>query len=301
MARSVSALIVVTLSISDALAQRTSSPTVLQQAAFQGSTYYLLSESSWPDAQHAAANLGGHLATVDSLEEDTFLLDSFSATVSSLAADGIVSLWIGLNDANLEGIYQWVSGSSAPYRNWNPGQPQNGPADEDYAAILVKGFGTSGRWHDVVLDTRYNDRTFGVVEGLSEVAGDYNSDGTVDAADYTVWRDNVGAPAGTLPNDPAGGTIGPTHYTQWVQNYAALSSSTAFSRSASVPEPGAAVLMALAAATRFGTRSRSRDRVLSGFPVNVACVFGVLGVVVVGVSDSPAASQTVPTRDDSAG
>ena len=35
--------------------------------------------------------------------------------------------------------------------------------------------------------------------------GDYNDDGSVNAADYTVWRNNVGAQHGTLPNDINGG------------------------------------------------------------------------------------------------
>ena len=37
------------------------------------------------------------------------------------------------------------------------------------------------------------------------VAGDYNDNGVVDAADYVVWR-NAGA-AATLPNDPTPGTV----------------------------------------------------------------------------------------------
>ena len=79
------------------------------------------------------------------------------------------------------------------------------------------------------------------------LAGDYNNDGAVNAADYTRWRDNVGLPAGTLPNDPAGGTIGAAQYTQWAQNYGAGGSSTALANSTSVPEPGAALALALAA------------------------------------------------------
>ncbi len=238
MLRPALALLVMTLSISEALAQRTSSPTVLQQAAFQGSTYYLLSESSWPDAQGKALTLGGHLATVSSLEEDAFLLDSFSTTVSALAANGIVSLWIGLHDANVEGIYQWVSGSSAPYRNWNPGQPQNGPADEDYVAILVRGYGTPGQWHDAVLDTRYNDRTFGVVEGLSAVAGDYNGNGLVDAADYTLYRDALGTNT-TLANDTTPGSVTAADLAVWQANFGQGGPSA----TSAVPEPAAFFLV----------------------------------------------------------
>lgn len=50
--------------------------------------------------------------------------------------------------------------------------------------------------------------------------GDYNDDGNVDAADYTVWRDNLGT-ATVLPNDPTGGTIGTDQYDTWKANFGA--------------------------------------------------------------------------------
>jgi Dockerin type I domain/PEP-CTERM motif len=41
--------------------------------------------------------------------------------------------------------------------------------------------------------------------------GDYNNDGTVNAADYTVWRDHLGQPGATLQNrDPATDAANPT-------------------------------------------------------------------------------------------
>jgi hypothetical protein len=50
-------------------------------------------------------------------------------------------------------------------------------------------------------------------------AGDYNNSGITDAADYTLWRDNLGAPAGTLPNDKDGGVIGQAQYNTWKANF----------------------------------------------------------------------------------
>jgi T5SS/PEP-CTERM-associated repeat protein len=46
------------------------------------------------------------------------------------------------------------------------------------------------------------------------LTGDYNQNGTVDAADYVVWRKNNGT-THTLPNDPFGGTIGQAQYNNW--------------------------------------------------------------------------------------
>ena len=74
--------------------------------------------------------------------------------------------------------------------------------------------------------------------------GDYNNDGFVNMADYTVWRDNVGAGAGTLgDNDTVGGTIGPGQYTLWKTNLGNMAGASAARQfgAASVPEPSSVV------------------------------------------------------------
>ena len=88
------------------------------------------------------------------------------------------------------------------------------------------------------------------------LAGDYNKDGIVDAADYTVWRDSVGMSAGTLPNDPAGGVIGQNQYDQWKNNFGATASSSALN-SASVPEPSTLWLLSGFLFAAFACRRRS--------------------------------------------
>lgn len=96
---------------------------------------------------------------------------------------------------------------------------------------------------DWQLDISPQALTLNVIGGLP---GDYNLDGTVDAADYTKWRDNVGAAAGTLPNDFVGGSIGPGQYTQWVQNFGQSGNMNALSAGTSVPEPASVVVLLLA-------------------------------------------------------
>jgi hypothetical protein len=49
---------------------------------------------------------------------------------------------------------------------------------------------------------------------IHELAGDFNSNGVVDAADYVMWRKNVGT-NNALPNNLIGGTIGVAQYNQW--------------------------------------------------------------------------------------
>lgn len=86
---------------------------------------------------------------------------------------------------------------------------------------------------------------------LSGVTGDYNNDGVVDAADYTVWRDAEGTTS-VLPNDPIGGSVGANQYALWSANFGSDTPAS----SAAVPEPTALLLGALGVAA-LGARRRS--------------------------------------------
>ncbi len=71
--------------------------------------------------------------------------------------------------------------------------------------------------------------------------GDYNGDGAVDAADYTVWRDNwlaFGAPG----DGDGDGFTGNTDFDIWQANYGAAEPEIT---AESVPEPGATALLFL--------------------------------------------------------
>lgn len=74
------------------------------------------------------------------------------------------------------------------------------------------------------------------------LAGDYNGDGFVDAADYTVWRDALGTSA-TLPGDLIGGMIGQAQYDQWKNNFGGAASLAAATASP-IPEPTSLTLVA---------------------------------------------------------
>lgn len=150
----------------------TEAATVLQTEAYNGHTYQLISEDSgaritWSSAQAAALTLGGNLVTVDDAGENSFLLNTFGPTAIATAPSGggLVSLWLGFNDAVQEGQYVWADGSPDTYTNWVPGEPAGSYGDDDYAGMVISfGFGNPGQWHDIVSDFRFNDVTFGVVE-----------------------------------------------------------------------------------------------------------------------------------------
>lgn len=73
------------------------------------------------------------------------------------------------------------------------------------------------------------------------IIGDFNDDGDVDAADYTVWRDNLGSTV-VLPNDDSPGTVDNSDYSDWVTNFGMSGGSGAIAGGA-VPEPASAGLL----------------------------------------------------------
>jgi hypothetical protein len=91
------------------------------------------------------------------------------------------------------------------------------------------------------------------------VDGDFNDDGTVDAADYVVWRKYQGTTT-TLPNDNGiGGTVGPAHFDLWRANFGEIlgAGSGSSSSQASVPEPaGLILLLSVICASAVSTRRR---------------------------------------------
>jgi hypothetical protein len=72
--------------------------------------------------------------------------------------------------------------------------------------------------------------------------GDYNGNGVVDAADYVVWRENVGT-NNTLANNSLPGPIGTEHFNQWKANFG---DTTGAGSLAGVPEPNCLLLLAIA-------------------------------------------------------
>ncbi len=107
--------------------------------------------------------------------------------------------------------------------------------------------------------------TFGLIDNVevTEVIdtgldGDYNDDDVVDMADYTAWRDNLGAAAGTLPNDPNSTAIGDDQYNTWKQNFGLpAGAATAGFGATSVPEPSTIVLCLFGAALAIAGRRRA--------------------------------------------
>jgi PEP-CTERM motif len=89
------------------------------------------------------------------------------------------------------------------------------------------------------------------------VPGDYNSDGAVDAADYILWRDNLGSTTYTLANrSPSNtGAISQSDYDFWKSRFGATSGAGAgLTSGGAVPEPSSLILGVLGLLTLFAAR-----------------------------------------------
>jgi hypothetical protein len=96
------------------------------------------------------------------------------------------------------------------------------------------------------------------------LAGDFNDDGIVDAADYIVWRRNMNT-TNLLPNDPKGGLVGEAQYELWRANFGLSSSALAFATGAGVPEPSAWILLTAALSMGRGRPTEPRHEAANAF------------------------------------
>ncbi|CAE7040623.1 unnamed protein product [Symbiodinium sp. CCMP2456] len=107
-----------------------------------------------------------------------------------------------------------------------------------FDSIYVPGLGADLTWDDANLLTT-GELSVVSFEGL---LGDFNDDGVVNAADYTVWRDNVGTSFDLNGNGnelaDSAGLVDAADYQLWARNYGAQAASSL----ASVPEPSALML-----------------------------------------------------------
>lgn len=72
--------------------------------------------------------------------------------------------------------------------------------------------------------------------------GDYNGNGTVDASDYTAWRDALTAGTTVLLNDPTPGIVDESDFLYWRDHFGENLGAGVGSIAAPVPEPCAAML-----------------------------------------------------------
>ncbi|MCT7991018.1 SBBP repeat-containing protein [Laspinema olomoucense] len=105
---------------------------------------YLLSEpDTWLGAQNQAESLGGNLVSINTADEQQWIVDTFGTQQA---------FYIGLTDSARygakEGSFKWVNGEPLTYENWKQGEPNNTPflpEGEDFSVINQH---EEGKWND---------------------------------------------------------------------------------------------------------------------------------------------------------
>lgn len=160
---------------------------------FGGHHYYMYDE---PVADYEAAlswckDLGGHMAAVNSAEENRFLHDY-------LVSMGYDHAYLGCTDAEEDGVWVWSTGEEFLYQNWNAGEPNNDLGGESHVAMYR--VLSDGSWNDIVFaPPSFQDGT-PAIRGASatsqrEAAGTVFGPGAlVDGDPATAWYEGVGGP-----------------------------------------------------------------------------------------------------------
>ncbi len=129
--------------------------------------------------------------------------------------------------------------------------------------VMVPSLTTGQRRHLTALDLAFlRDLGYDTISlDASTQPGDYNGDGRVDAADYTVWRDSLGqSGAGLAADGDNNNTINANDYRIWRNNFGQSLSGSLLTTDATVPEPGSIATASLASLALFALIAASRHR-----------------------------------------
>lgn len=114
--------------------------TIDDAVCFNGHYYKVYNgQSSWEDAAAFCQSMGGHLATITSEEENTYLHDY-------LVSMGLSGAYFGFSDVNIEGKWVWCTGEEVTFTNWDSSEPNNEGRKEHYG--LFDFSHNDGKWND---------------------------------------------------------------------------------------------------------------------------------------------------------
>lgn len=189
-------------------------------------------EVSFPSRQLTAAGYGLPFAKAVAFEAGIlYLADSFASLGSAI---------IGVAESVGTAVYAFDAATGLPLTTFGAQHPRIDGFNPPSNRIAVIG-------ETLLLGTPnlVDGDTFLAIDVSLDMAGDFNDDGVVDAADYTMWRDAAAVFAPYDPIDPAhdsnnDGRIDALDYNVWVHTFGDTNA-----LSATVPEPAAVALAAV--------------------------------------------------------
>jgi len=114
----------------------------LDYTDFSNHSYQIIENSnisSFEEAEEYCQTIGGHLATIQSQEENDYIY-------SMMISEGYKSAYFGFTDRDIEGTWVWVNDEPVNYTNWAPSEPNSENSEENYAMFYYKF--TDGTWND---------------------------------------------------------------------------------------------------------------------------------------------------------
>lgn len=112
---------------------------------FGGHRYKLVREEcTWTDAKKKCEKIGGHLAYIESRDEQKFVSDWLKAYFEKNKAtlpDG-PTVWIGAQEKGAEGKWQWLNEQPFGFTQWRGHHPHRVEADRNVLSMSM----TGGEW-----------------------------------------------------------------------------------------------------------------------------------------------------------
>lgn len=148
---------------------------------------------TWFQAEEHAVALGGHLASIGSAAENTFVFNLVSDPIYWTLATNptrILGPWLGGHQppGTVErlGGWSWSSGEAWGYSNWAPNEPNNLNGNEDHLQFYTHGTVTMATWNDLIGSKLMLGYVIELEVEPPAQPADLTCDATVDASDLGV-------------------------------------------------------------------------------------------------------------------
>ncbi len=228
-------------------------------------TYFVPSEDEWYKAAYYAQNKEGGAGYYDyptstDTPPDNSLPSADTGNSANFTDGGAQTTGDFFYPMTDVGAYAM---SESPYGTFDQGGNVR-EWNESLVGSALRGI-RGGSWSTgaihLAASTRFNfspvleffDIGFRVATAILEpttLDGDYNGDGIVDAADYTVWRDSLNSTTDLAADGDGSGVVDIEDYNLWKGNFGAISATPtsvpASATSTSVPEPTTLLMCGLA-------------------------------------------------------
>ena len=128
-------------------------------AKYLDSSYYVSNQQySWFEGRDYSVSLGGHLATFNTIKEDTLVsnkikrlttINSYPLSLAKNSGECYIGLFQNKSSINYSepaGGWQWITGEPLTYTNWSPTEPNNNSVMSEYATT---NWNNSAKWNDI--------------------------------------------------------------------------------------------------------------------------------------------------------